>query len=118
MTFFRKPTVPLPSTSFEERARAAEQLRADMSALESEMTESTQVLADIEARAATAEARAMEAIRAGDDRAARASLLQQQAYVAKAAAVGADLKVLRAILDECYRFANELSDSPPSQPQG
>ena len=88
-----------------------------MSALETEVAESRRVFANMEARAAAAEARALEAIRAGDELAARARLLEQQTYVEKAAAVRADLKVLRAILDQCYEVANELSDSPPSQPQ-
>jgi hypothetical protein len=109
MIFFRKRTAPRASDSPEARAHATNQLRADVSALENELTESTRVLAEVESRAAAAEARAMKAIRAGDDRAARASLLELQTYVEKAAAVGADLKVLRCILDECYQFANTLS---------
>ena len=108
--------MPRASTSSAERARAAEQLRADMSALNQEMAESTQALADIEARAATAEGRAMKAIHASDDCAARVALLEQLSYVEKAATLAADLKVLRAILDECHRFASELSESAPSEP--
>lgn len=116
MTFFRKMIRPRASDSSAERARAADQLRADMSALERDVAESIRVLADIGAGADAAEARAMEAIRAGDDRAARAALVEHRACVDKAAAIEADLKVLQSILDECYQFAKELSDSPPSQP--
>jgi phage shock protein A len=114
MAFFRKPTVARASSLPEERARAADQLRADVSALENDFAESTRVLADIETRAAAAETRAMKAIQAGDDEAARNYLVKLQAYAEKAAAVGAELKVLRAILDECDHFAKELSASPPS----
>jgi hypothetical protein len=55
----------------------------------------------------------MDAIRAGDDRAARASVVEQQAHAEKAAAVEADLKVLRAILDECYEFVNRMANPAP-----
>lgn len=113
MRFFRKPLFQRESGP-SDSANAADQLRADMSALEEEMTASMQALADIKARAAAAEARAMDAICAGDDHAARAAVVEQQAHAEKAAAIEADLKVLRAILDECYEFVSRMAGpSPP-----
>ena len=75
------------------------------------MAESMQVLADVQARVAAAEARAMEAIRAGDDNTARASLLATHADAERAALIAADLKVLGALLDECREFAKETNSS-------
>ena len=53
----------------------------------------------------------MKAIRAGDDWTARASLLEQHALFEKAAALSADVKVLRAILDECRELSPSCSGS-------
>ena len=117
MSFFRKTTHPRASESPEERARAADQFRTDIAALENDMAESTRALADLTKRAGVVEARAMTAIGAGDDRTARAFLLEYQAYAEKVAAIEADLKVLRAILDECHQFANTLSDSSAPRSQ-
>jgi hypothetical protein len=107
MSFFRKSRFSSTSRSSNELSDAANQLRLEVSALESELRESMRALADAQATAAAAEARAMKAIRAGDDRAARASLLDQQAHTEKAAVIAADAHVLRAILDECYQFAGK-----------
>ena len=104
MRFFRKsPFFGKPDVSAEP-ANAADDLRADISTLEGQIAEEMKVLEEMKARAATAEARAMNAIRAGNDHAARDALLEAQAVVERAAAVEADLKVMRAILDECYEF--------------
>ena len=92
-----------------------QQLHAEMSTLENELAASMQVLADLEARAAAAQACAVEAIRMNDDRAARTALLEQQAIVEKASVVTADLSVLRAILDECHEFEDRVSESPSPQ---
>ena len=111
MSIFRRRPRASQSASSDESASPADRLQAEISALEGEMTESIQVLADVQARVAAAEVRAMEAVRAGDDRAARASLVAMQADAERAALIAADLKVLRAILDECREFAKAASSS-------
>jgi hypothetical protein len=88
----------------EKLVRAPDELRAQVSTLETEMAASTRALADFEARAAAAEARAMEAIQMNDDGAARTALLEQRAFAEKATTAAADVSVLRAILDECRDF--------------
>ena len=109
MSFFRKSPISSTSCSSNELSNAADQLRREILALESELRESTLALADAQATAAAAETRAMGAIRAGDDRAARASLLEQQVYTERAAVIAADAGVLRAILDECYQFVGKAA---------
>jgi hypothetical protein len=113
MTFFRKRLFARQSGSSEPSPPAADRLQAEISALEGEFAASRQVLADVQARVAAAGARAMKAIRAGDDSAARAALLDTQADAEKAALIEADLKVLRAILDECRDFVNAANSSTP-----
>jgi hypothetical protein len=117
MTDFRKPAASSESRRAEERARSGEQLRVQMSALENETTELTQNLSNLRAFAAAAQDRAMQAIRGGDDCAAREFLMEQGGYLEKAVLIEADLKVLRAILDECYQFVAELSKSPRQDQQ-
>jgi len=110
MSIFRRRPLGTAAAS-DESASPADRLQAEISALEGDMNESIQVLADVQARVAAAEVRAMEAIRAGDDRAARASLVAMQADAERAALIAADLKVLRAILDECREFAKAANSS-------
>jgi phage shock protein A len=50
------------------------------------------------------EQRAMDAIRACDDRAARAALVEMLPHAEDAAPLEADLTVLRAMADECRRW--------------
>jgi hypothetical protein len=107
----RRPPRLRRSRRPEELARTPDQLRAQVSTLETEVAASTRALADLAAGAAAAEARAMEAIQLSDDRAARTALLEHRAFAEKAAAVAADLSVLRAILDECHEFESRLSES-------
>ena len=111
MSIFRRRPHASQSASSHESASPADKLQAEISALEGEMNESIQALEDVQARVAAAEVRAMEAIRAGDDRAARAALLATQADAERAASIAADLKVLRAILDECREFAKAATSS-------
>jgi len=115
MSIFRRRPLASESASSNEFVSAADRLQAEMSALEGERTESTQLLANVQARVAAAEARAMKAIRAGDDHTARASLLAMHADAERAALIAADLKVLRAILDECREFAT-AANSPAPRP--
>lgn len=114
MSFFRARFLRRGSRSTVEDARPADELRAQISALENELAESEHALADIESQAAAVEARAMDAIRSGDDRTARTALLAEQELTDKAAAIGADRRVLRAILEECHEFAGRWSD--PARP--
>ncbi len=115
MSIFRRRPLATAAAS-DESASPADKLQAEISALEGEMAESIQALADVHARVAAAEVRAMEAIRAGDDRAARASLVGMQADAERAASIAADLKVLRAILDECREFA-KAANASASRPE-
>jgi hypothetical protein len=109
MSFFRK-SPRSDASAPAKRADPADQLRADISALDGEIADSQRALADFEKRTLAAEARAMEAIRIGDDHAARACLVEQQSHAEKAAGINADLKVLRAILTECNDFQLRLGD--------
>ena len=115
MSIFRRRPLATAASS-DESATPADRLQAEISAIEGDMNESIQVLADVQARVAAAEVRAMEAIRAGDDRAARASLVAMQADAERAALIAADLKVLRAILDECREFA-KAANASASRPE-
>jgi hypothetical protein len=115
MSFVRKRLFASQSGSSEEPASTADRLQAEIEALEGEMAESMRVLADAQARVAAAEARAIAAVRAGDDSAARAALLATQADAERVALIEADLKVLRAILDECHEFAR-AANSPAPRP--
>lgn len=106
MRFFRRSRPPDSPTP-------AEQLRADIASLEAEEAASTRHLAELEERGRAAEARAVEAIHAGDDGAARAALVELQSLAEKAAAIVADLQVLRGILDECRELVDRMpKDSP------
>ena len=96
----------------------ADHLRAEIANLEKEMAESQRALAELEATMRAVETRAMEAIRDGNDSAARAEFLELGSHGEKAAALNADLKVLRAILDECYDFLNKMSEDPRSRVPG
>ena len=116
MRFFRKPSLLSKSTALEKHADAADQLRADIAALEKDMAESMKTLQDLAARAAAAEARAFAAVQAGDDRTARAAVLEWQEHGDKAAAIAADLELLRAILDECHQFVSQLDGHSPPRP--
>jgi len=102
MSFFRKP--PASGNARPTDADPTDKLRAEVSALEKELAESQQALVDVELSAQALEVRAIDAIRSGDDRAARTYLLELQGFAEKAAALKADLTVLRATLDECSDF--------------
>jgi phage shock protein A len=92
----------------------ADQLHAEIAALETEMMESQRKLMDLEARSHDVETRAIEAIRSGDDWTARTVLREQHSLAEQAAQLTADLKVLRAILAECHEFVDARSNvSPP-----
>ena len=110
MTLFRKLSARRSSASAGNDDPAA-RLRAEISALEADVAASTQTLADLHNEMGAVEAQAMEAIRAGNDRAARDCLVAQQAYAEKAAGIAADLEVLRTILDEYATLMKKAGES-------
>jgi len=115
MSIFRRLTFSRASVPVKNDA-PADQLRVEMAALEKELGESQLALANLETKMRELQTRAIEAIRAGDDRAARAGFLEQQSLAENATALAADLRVLRAILDECYDFVNAMAKGPPPRP--
>ena len=114
MSFFRKLFTSKAAEPPDDRT-PADRLRAEIAGLETEMAESQRALADLEATMRAVETRAMEALRAGDDLAARAALREMKSPAEKAAALTDDLKVLRAILDECHDFLNTMSEDAAAQ---
>lgn len=83
--------------------RALEDLREQRAALEAEIARLEREQTARWARNQPIEERAMEAIRAGDDRSAKMALEQLQAAEADSL-LDADLTVLRALADECRDF--------------
>jgi hypothetical protein len=81
-----------------------QQLRRELAGLETEIVGVEGRLSEIRARQRVIEQRAMDAIRAGDDRAARAALVEMMPHAEAAAPLEADLTVLRAMADECRRW--------------
>jgi len=80
--------------------RAAADLEADLAAIRSDIEYET-------ARATTFETLAMDAIRKGDDRAARDALVKQQESAERLHQLGADATVLRAMLAELASFSEQ-----------
>jgi phage shock protein A len=83
---------------------ALQRLRHELTGLEAEIVSVEGRLSEIRARRRVIEQRAMDAIRAGDDRAARAALVEMMPHAEDAAPLEADLTVLRAMADECRRW--------------
>lgn len=83
---------------------ALQRLRRELAGLETEIVGVEGRLSEIRARQHLIEQRAMDAIRAGDDRAARAALVEMMPHAEAAAPLEADLTVLRAMADECRRW--------------
>ena len=109
MRFFHKRTASRELSSA-AAANPAEQLQADIKALEMELAESERRLADLDTKMRSPDARVLKAIRAGDNDRARVALLEQQEEQRDAPVLAADIKVLRAILDECYDFVRTHTD--------
>lgn len=82
---------------------AAQALEADLAAVEAR-------LATKRERTSAAEARAISAIRARDDAAAREALLEQQALVEACHELQADAEVLHAMLAECRTVLGQNSE--------
>ena len=93
--------------------QARTELRQQADALEAEVARGRQRLAQIRAEALVREERAMAAIRTGQDHAARMALVDHKGAAEEAAAIEADLRVLDAILAECYLHL-EISTRPES----
>lgn len=87
-----------------------QQLSAHTDALETEIAAIERELADIRARDAFFQVRAMRAIAAGNDIAAKEALSEQMASLDTTEALQADLTVLRAMADECRRALSEFAD--------
>ena len=98
-------------------ASAPARLRAELDALEHDIAGIEQTLSEILARAETSEQRAMRAIKAGDDRAARQALTEQQTHAEETTSLEADLTVLRALAAEC-RFALGMTDDSHAERRG
>lgn len=94
-----------------EAAAAASELRQHIAALESELVQASGKLIEIRSRALVVEHRAMEAIRAGDDRAACDALIEQQARTEEAALLEADIQAVRETLAEWYEFLKHWVDA-------
>jgi len=105
-----------PEPLGQRTTEAAGELRQQIRELETELVAATRKLADARSRSETIERRAMDAVRAGDDRVARDALVELQPHVEEAALIEADIKVLRALLSECDDFLRHSSGStePPS----
>ena len=90
------------------KQRGAEELRTQIATLEAELADAERSLAALGPQMRAVEASAMNAIRSGKDYEARAFLIEQRSKIEDAAAIEADIKVLRAILDECYDFSRSM----------
>jgi hypothetical protein len=93
-----------PDAHQREVKSALARLRRELAGLEAEIVGVEGRLSRIRARQRVIEQRAMDAIRAGDDRAARAALVEMLPHAEDAAPLEADLTVLRAMADECRRW--------------
>lgn len=89
----------------------AGRLREIAREFENELARITAQRSILEKRAAEAEASAMKAVRADDDRAARAALLEQWASTTELAQLEADAHVLRSLLDEVREFLSDQRGS-------
>jgi len=87
-------------------------LRAEIAGLEAGLEAAQRQITGIWDAAQTAEHSAMEAIDAGNDQLARAALREREGHAERAAALEADVTVLRALLDECRDFLATLPPQP------
>jgi phage shock protein A len=82
-----------------------------MADLEQQLAVAERTLGDLLSSARSAEQSAMDAIRCGNDQAAREALVEQRTQAERAAAVESDIGVLRGIVDECRDFLAKLPES-------
>ncbi|HEX4685126.1 MAG TPA: hypothetical protein VH277_20580 [Gemmatimonadaceae bacterium] len=87
------------------------ELRRQIAELEADLAAARGKRTHVRLTAAAAEQRAMNAIHAGNERAARDALMEQQSYAEEAAGLEADIRVVSALLAECYEFLGGLSCS-------
>jgi phage shock protein A len=92
-----------------DKASSLATLRVQLAEIEREIARVEHVAAERKAAAGTWERRAMHAIAAGNDHAAKTALIEQSAHVEAAAAFEPDLTVLRAIAAECRLTISESS---------
>ena len=100
---FRSPSDPRANT-----AEAKTELRRVTEELESDLAAIVEQLQGEALRADALEARAMAAVRGGDDAGARAALVDHNAVSARLEQIEAEANVIRAMLAEC---ALVLADS-------
>jgi phage shock protein A len=93
----RSSTAKDTDTALEELREATKELTSDYDGLAT-------TIARARARVAEFEVEAMEAIRRGEDVAAREALLRQQKQTASLDSLLADAAVVRAMIDECERI--------------
>jgi phage shock protein A len=96
-----------PATSSPDPAGDASALRRAVADLAADLAAIGTNLAHEETRATAFETRAMDAIRKGDDRAAREALLAWQGSVDELHRLDAEATVLRAMLAECRALLDE-----------
>jgi len=87
-----------------ERARAVDDLRSQLVALETEIARIEQERVELRARNQPTEERTMAAIRTGDEYSAKTALGELQAAAEIETLLDADLTVLRALAAECRDF--------------
>jgi phage shock protein A len=102
----------IPRTAVEAAQQALAELRQQVQMLDDEIARVAHNLTDLRAQSQAAEDRAMTAVRAGDDRAAKAALMEQYERTERAAALETDLEGLRALASECRRVL-EVGDQLP-----
>jgi hypothetical protein len=96
-------------SAHDKDATPAERLRAEMSVLDEDAARSERILTTLETQMRIVEMRAMDAIRSGNDQSAHVNLLEQRDLAEQADEIRADLKVVRAILDECNAVLRETA---------
>ena len=92
-------------------------LEAEIAGLAAGLAIVEQRIAAGRAAADAAERTAMDAIRSGDHRRARSSLLEQQDQVENVATLEAEAAGLRALLHEARTFLAAMLVAPPSPPE-
>ena len=82
----------------------ARELEAELEVVETELSKN-------EKAAQKHEARAMAAIKRGDDGSARAALMEMKAFTTEMGKLGADAHVLRSLLAEIHEFLGQHASS-------
>jgi len=94
----------------------ADALREIARELEGELEVVQAELSKNERSAQTHEARAMAAIKRGDDQSARAALMEMNGCATEMGRLGADAHVLRSLLAEIHEFLTQHASSGDDRP--